>query len=116
MWKSRLPDRFCMPPPNWLKLENERRYSIGSIEHLPRSQPTAPMMASRCIAERQPGSSPAVNIPPRVTAVPGPTANSAPRERDQHLQMIKGKGCTGRQKAVAYGKRALVKIAIYWCN
>src|ERR687897_3381325 len=39
----------------------------------------------RAVAERQPDPAAAVVIPPRAGAVPGPTADTAPTQRDQHL-------------------------------
>src|SRR5918997_5626318 len=59
----------------------------------------------RAVAERQPDPPAAVVIPPRASAVPSPTADTAPRQRDQHLRMIWDKGRLGGQKAVGYGRR-----------
>ena len=50
----------------------------------------------------------AVAIPPRVTAVPEDTTGP-PCQRDRHLTMIQEKGRLAWQKAVGYGKRALVE-------
>ena len=61
----------------------------------------------RAVAERQPDPPAAVIIPPRATAVPSPTADSAPNQRDQHIRMIHDKGRMGWQKAVGYGRRSL---------
>jgi transposase len=69
--------------------------------------------AYRAIAERHPESVPAVIIPPRVTAVLGPTTDTAPSLRDQHIQAIQEKGRRAWQKAVGYGKRALVETAMF---
>ena len=44
----------------------------------------------RTIAERDPAA--AVIIPPRSTAVPSNTAETAPTQRDRHLQMIQERG------------------------
>jgi Transposase DDE domain len=67
----------------------------------------------RAIAERQPDSPPAVIIPPRATAVPSSVMDTAPSWRDRHLQIIQEKGRRGWQKAVGYGKRALVETAMF---
>ena len=49
-----------------------------------------------------------VAIPPRSTAVPEETTGP-PGQRDRHLAMIQEKGRLAWQKAVGYGKRALVE-------
>lgn len=49
-----------------------------------------------------------VAIPPRVTAVPEETTGP-PCQRDGHLAIIQEKGRLAWQKAVGYGKRALVE-------
>jgi Transposase DDE domain len=67
----------------------------------------------RAVTERQPHSPPAVIIPPRVTAVPSPTAETMPSPRDRHLQSIQEKGRRAWQKAVGYGKRSLVETAMF---
>jgi Transposase DDE domain len=67
----------------------------------------------RTIARRQPQPSPAVIIPPRITAVLSSAAGTVPSLRDQHVQMIQEKGHLGWQKAVGYGKRALVETAMF---
>ena len=54
----------------------------------------------------------AVVIPPRAGAVPGPTADTAPTQRDRHLRMIQDRGRMGWQKAVGYGKRSLGETAV----
>ncbi|MBM6584130.1 IS5 family transposase [Microvirga sp. BT689] len=64
----------------------------------------------RTIAERDPAA--AVIIPPRSTAVPSNTAESAPTQRDRHLQMIQARGRLGWQKAVNYGRRSLGEVAM----
>src|SRR5215204_2231288 len=61
----------------------------------------------RAVAERQPDPPAAVVIPPRASAVPSPTADTAPSQRDQHIRMIRDKGRLGWQKAVGYGRRSL---------
>ena len=64
----------------------------------------------RIIAERDPAA--AVIIPPRSTAVPSDTAETAPTQRDRHLQMIQERGRLGWQKAVNYGRRSLGEVAM----
>ena len=64
----------------------------------------------RIIAERDPAA--AVIIPPRSTAVPSNTAETAPTQRDRHLQMIQERGRRGWQKAVNYGRRSLGEVAM----
>ena len=54
----------------------------------------------------------AVVIPPRATAVPSPTAGTAPSQRDQHLRMIQDRGRLGWQRAVGYGRRSLGETAV----
>lgn len=49
-----------------------------------------------------------VAIPPRSTAIAGETPGS-PGQRDRHLALIQEKGRLAWQKAVGYGKRALVE-------
>jgi hypothetical protein len=68
------------------------------------------------IAERQPDAAPAVIIPPRVTAVPCPTADFAPGQRDRHIQLIEDKGRMGWQKAVGNGERSIPETAIFRCK
>ena len=51
-------------------------------------------------------------IPPRSTAVVSDTAESAPTRRDRHIQTIKERGRLGWQRAVQYGRRALVEVAM----
>ena len=53
-----------------------------------------------------------VIIPPRTTAVLSDTAASAPTQRDQHIQMIAERGRLGWQRAVRYGRRSLVEVAM----
>ena len=52
-------------------------------------------------------------IPPRASAVPNPTADTTPSQRDQHIRMIQDKGRLGWQKAVGYGKRSLGETAVF---
>ncbi len=67
----------------------------------------------RAVAERQPHSPPAVIIPPRVTAVLSSAPDGVPSPRDRHIQMIQENGRRGWEKAVDYGKRALVETAMF---
>jgi hypothetical protein len=67
----------------------------------------------RAVAERQPDPPAAVVIPPRASAVPSPTADTTPSQRDQHIRMIQDKGRLGWQKAVGYGKRSLGETAVF---
>jgi transposase len=64
----------------------------------------------RTIAERDPAA--AVIIPPRSTAVPSDTAETAPTQRDRHLRMIQERGRLGWQKAANYGRRSLGEVAM----
>src|SRR4051812_18635307 len=61
-------------------------------------------------AERHPAA--AVVVPPRASAVPSQTAESAPRPRDRHLQLIAEKGRMAWQKVSGYTKRARAEAAI----
>src|SRR5215207_10013127 len=56
------------------------------------------------VAERHPEA--AIIVPPRATAVPSQTAESAPTPRDRHLQRIAERGRMGWQQASRYTKRA----------
>ena len=56
------------------------------------------------VAERHPEAS--VIVPPRSTAVPSDTAETAPTQRDRHLQLIADKGRMGWQRASGYNIRA----------
>ena len=64
----------------------------------------------RTIAERDPAAE--VIIPPRSTAVPSDTAETAPTPRDRHLQMIQAPGRLGWQRMVNYGRRSLGEVAM----
>ena len=64
------------------------------------------------VSERQPDPPVAVVIPPRATAVPSTAADTAPSQRDRHLQLIRDKGRMGWQKAVGYGRRSLGETAM----
>ena len=51
-------------------------------------------------------------MPPRADAVPSETAETAPTQRDRHLQLIAEHGRMGWQKASGYNRRALAEAAI----
>jgi hypothetical protein len=53
-----------------------------------------------------------VIVPPRASAVPSPTAATAPTQRDRHLQFIAEKGRMAWQKGSGYNRRAKVEAAI----
>jgi len=65
---------------------------------------------SAAIAERHPAA--AIIVPPRSTAVPSETAETAPTQRDRHLQSIAEHGRAAWQKASGYTKRARAETAI----
>ena len=62
------------------------------------------------VAVRHPEA--AVIVPPRSTAVPSQTAETAPTQRDRHLQLIAEKGRMGWQKASGYNKRARAEATL----
>jgi transposase len=62
------------------------------------------------VAERHPEA--AVVVPPRATAVPSETAESAPTPRDRHLQHIAEHGRRAWQRASGYTKRAKAEATI----
>src|SRR5918993_566132 len=62
------------------------------------------------VAARHPAAE--VIVPPRATAVPSQTAESAPTQRDRHLQLIAEKGRMEWQKASGYTKRAWAEAAM----
>jgi Transposase DDE domain len=62
------------------------------------------------VAARHPDA--AVIVPPRSSAVPSDTAETAPTQRDRHLHLIAARGRTGWQKASGYNWRALVEADI----
>jgi hypothetical protein len=62
------------------------------------------------VAERHPEAS--VIVPPRSTAVPGDTAETAPTQRDRHLQLIADKGRMGWQRASGYNRRARIEATM----
>jgi hypothetical protein len=62
------------------------------------------------VAERHPEV--AVIVPPRSTAVPSETAETAPTQRDRHLQCIAEHGRAAWQKASGYNIRARVEATM----
>ncbi len=62
------------------------------------------------VAERHPEA--AVIVPPRSTAGPSGTAETAPTQRDRHLELIAEKGRMAWQKASGYNRRARAEAAI----
>ncbi len=54
----------------------------------------------------------AVVVPPRANAVPSEAAETAPTQRDGHLQCIAERGRMGWQRASGYNDRALVEADI----
>ncbi len=66
--------------------------------------------ASNAVAERHPEA--AVIVPPRSTAVLSETGETAPTQRDCHLQFITRHGRVAWQKASGYTRRARVEATI----
>src|SRR3954453_17405025 len=62
------------------------------------------------VAERHPDAD--VVVPPRSSAVPSATAETAPTQRDRHLHLIAEKGRMGWQKVSGYNRRALAEATI----
>ena len=62
------------------------------------------------VAERHPDA--AVVVPPRANAVPSDTAESAPTQRDSHVQHIARHGRMAWQSASGYNRRARVEAAM----
>ena len=65
---------------------------------------------STAVAERHPEA--AIIVPPRSTAVPSETAETAPTQRDRHLHSIAKYGRAAWQKAFGHTKRARAEAAI----
>jgi len=65
---------------------------------------------SAAVAQRHPEA--AIIVPPRSTAVPSETAETAPTQRDRHLQSIAEHGRAAWQKVSGYTKRARAEAAI----
>ena len=64
----------------------------------------------RSVIDRDPEA--LVIVPPRATAVLSETAETAPTQRDRHLQCIADKGRIGWQKASSYSTRSRVEATI----
>ena len=62
------------------------------------------------VAARHPDAT--VIVPPRSSAVPSGTAETAPTQRDAHLRCIAERGRMGWQRASGYNRRALVEADI----
>ena len=62
------------------------------------------------VGERHPEA--AIIVPPRSTAVPSQAAETAPTQRDRHLQLIAEEGRMGWQTASGYTSRARAEAAI----
>src|SRR3954449_3173541 len=62
------------------------------------------------VAEHHPDA--AVVVPPRLTAVLSPSAETDPTQRDRHLQSIAERGRMGWQKTSGYNQRAKVEAAM----
>ena len=80
---------------------------------LRRSPAMAPMIRDdvyREVCQRHPDA--AVIVPPRSSAVPSATAETAPTKRDRHLQLIAERGRMGWQRVSGYNWRALVEADI----
>ena len=65
---------------------------------------------SGAVAARHPGAT--VVVPPRATAVPSETADTAPTPRDRHLELIAEHGRMAWQKASGYHARAKAEAAM----
>jgi len=63
------------------------------------------------VADRYPDA--AVIVPPRTTAVPSGTAETAPTQRDQHLECIAGKGRVGQRGAGIRVQSATTLIPVW---
>ena len=62
------------------------------------------------VAARHPDAE--IIVPPRSSAVPSGTAQTAPTRRDRHLRLIAERGRMGWQRASGYNDRALVEADI----
>jgi hypothetical protein len=62
------------------------------------------------VAERYPEAT--IIVPPRSTAVPSKTAETAPTQRDRHLQLIAERGRRAWQRASGYTNRARAEATI----
>src|SRR5919202_5835345 len=64
------------------------------------------------IEARQPQLPPAIVIPPRRSAVLSAQADTAPRQRDAHIRLIREQGRSAWREATGYGQRSLAETAI----
>ena len=62
------------------------------------------------VGERHPDAT--VVVPPRSTAVPSDTAETAPTQRDRHIQLIAETGRMGWQTAAGYNIRARIEATM----
>ena len=62
------------------------------------------------VGERHPDAT--VIVPPRSTAVPSDTAETAPTQRDRHIQLIAETGRMGWQTAAGYNIRARIEATM----
>jgi hypothetical protein len=62
------------------------------------------------VAQRHPAAD--VIVPPRSSAVPSEAAETAPNQRNRHIEVIAERGPMGLQKASGYNCRALVEADI----
>ena len=87
--------------------------SIRSTARSPRS-PATERMIRKVFTTGSSSATPeaAVIVPPRSTAVPSDTAETAPTQRDRHLQLIADKGRMGWQKASGYNRRARIEATM----
>ncbi len=67
----------------------------------------------RAVSDHQPDPPVDVVIPPRSTAAPSAGVDTAPTQRDRHIQTIRDRGRLGWQKAVGYGRRSLGETAMF---
>src|SRR3954462_5664116 len=107
-----------MPPrsaPCWTKSRTRSPPSRRKAHTTMRAfTPTWPV-ATRARTASSPRARPpsgAVVVPPRSPAVPNATAETAPTQRDRHLQLIAEKGRMGWQKASGYNARARAEATI----
>src|SRR5712675_533108 len=80
------------------------------LRRLPAMEPTIGMMStvrSASVIRMR-----TVIVPPRLSAVPSATAETAPTRRDRHLQLIAERGRMGWQRVSGYNWRALVEADI----
>ena len=66
----------------------------------------------RAIEARQPQPPPRIVIPPRRSAVLSAQADTAPRQRDAHIRLIREQGRSAWREATGYGQRSLAETAI----